>query len=52
MIILCLPLTDRDQLIPRNQIWVNILGVIMIVVVIFKHLSFEIYKLLDIIVVN
>ena len=50
MIILCLPLTYRDQLIPRNQIWVNILGAVMIVVVIFNHMNFEICKLLDIIV--
>ena len=27
MIILCLPLTYRDQSTPRNLIWVNILGV-------------------------
>ena len=50
MIILRLPLTYRDQLIPRNQIWVNILGVIMIVVAMFKHMGFEICKLLNTIV--
>ena len=48
MITLCLPVTYRNQSVPRNLyvIWVNILGVIKIVVTIFKHMSFEICKLL------